>query len=161
MTAAQPQPGHTLAAEPSGPPLRPGLPALLGRIVLAAAAAILSINLWTGFPLLALWIGSRATGGELLSMTGVVVASLALVALLALGVVALARISLRYDRLTGRPPAVRQPPPWLLSMRASSAKPANGRREMNAIEMIVVAAVVAAFIALEVWFFFFATAPIG
>jgi hypothetical protein len=127
---------------------------LLGRIGLAAVTAILSMNLWTGFPLLALWVGSHADGGQLLSMAGVAVAVIALVILLTVGVVVLTRVSATYDRLTGRPPPVRQPAPWLLSMNASKVQPARGRREINAIEAIVIAVVVAAFISFEIWLFF-------
>jgi hypothetical protein len=99
-----------------------------GRIALGALTFILSVNLWTGLPLLALWVGSQATGGELLNMTGVVAVVLALAILETASVIALTRISAGYDRLTGRPAPVRQPPPWLLSMSASKAQPA-GRRE--------------------------------
>jgi hypothetical protein len=122
---------------------------------------ILSVNLWTGLPLLALWVGSQATGGELLNMTGVVAVVLALAILETASVIALTRISAGYDRVTGRPAPVRQPPPGLLSMSASKAQPA-GRREINAIEAIVIAVVVVAFMAFEVWFFFLATtSPMG
>jgi hypothetical protein len=129
----------------------------LGRIALAAATTILSVNLWTGFPLLALWIGSQSAGGDPLSMRGIVVAVLALAALMAIGVVVLTRVSLLYDRLAGRRRAARQPPPWLRSMRSTNEESFRRRRETNAIEVIVVMAVIAAVVAFEVWFFLLAT----
>jgi hypothetical protein len=130
---------------------------MLERIALGVTTIVLSVNLWTGFPLLALWVGSQSTHGNLLNMTGVAVTLLSLVTLSVLGLVVLSRISTRYDRVTNRPPPVRQPPPWLLSMSATSVQPERGRREINAIEMIVIAAVVAAFVLFEVWFFFLAS----
>src|SRR3712207_8893896 len=36
----------------------------LKRIVLAAAMALLALNVWTGSPLLAVWLGSRVQGEE-------------------------------------------------------------------------------------------------
>ena|SRR5947209_92543 len=129
----------------------------LERMALAALTTILSVNCCVGFPLIALWVGSRFAFGDPLSMGGIVIAIATLGALMAVVAKALTWLSNRYDRITGRPPAVRQPPPWMLSMRASQAQPARGRREVNAIETIVVMTVVAAFITFEIWFFFFAS----
>jgi hypothetical protein len=44
-------------------------------------------------------------------------------------------------------------------MSAASAQPDRGRREINAIEMIVITAVVTAFALFEIWFFFLASSP--
>ena len=41
------------------------------RIGLAALTAILSVNLWTGAPLFAIWVGSRVQGGTGLTMGAV------------------------------------------------------------------------------------------
>jgi hypothetical protein len=58
---------------------------------------------------------------------------------------------------TGRRPLPRQPAPWLLIRSADAARPARaGRRELNAVETIVILTVVAASILFEAWFFFFA-----
>jgi hypothetical protein len=35
----------------------------LRSLALVAAMAVVTLNLWTGAPLLALWIGSRVQGG--------------------------------------------------------------------------------------------------
>jgi hypothetical protein len=139
---------------------RKGAFVVLARIVLGAMTMILSVNLWTGFPLLALWAGSQCSGGNVLSMTGVVIAVVTLVGLMTVGVLVLARISSSYDQLTGRTPAVRRPAPWLLSMSASKVQPARGRRDVSAIEAIVVLSVVTAFIAFEIWFFFIASSKL-
>ena len=56
---------------------------LVGAALLAAATAFLSINLWTGSPVLALWVGSRAADERMLSVTSlfVVVLTFAVVSL--------------------------------------------------------------------------------
>jgi hypothetical protein len=82
---------------------------MLARIALGSVTLSLSINLWTGFPLLALRAGSRSAGGDALSMFGIVMTLLTLVALMTAGVMVLTRLSAIYDELTGRPPRVRQP----------------------------------------------------
>jgi hypothetical protein len=130
--------------------------ALLERIGLAAASMLVSINVCTGFPLLALWIGSRAASGNIFSWIGIICAIVSLAGLAALGVTALTRLSARYDRVTGRPPPTRQPRPWEVSMGAPRSAPARARRGTNPVEVTVVLTVVGAFLAFEIWFFFFA-----
>lgn len=85
----------------------------LGRIVLGATTVILSLNLCTGLPVLALWLGSQTTGDQPFSMTGIVAALIALAILEAISLMALDRISTTYDGMIGRPPPVHQPAPWL------------------------------------------------
>jgi hypothetical protein len=129
---------------------------ILERIALGVTTMILSINVWTGFPLLALWVGSRFAHGDALSMLAIVIALVTLVLLMTAATAVLSRLSARYDRVTGKPPVTRQHPPWLRSMSGGKIEPALKRRETNAVEAIVVLAVVAAFVAFEVWFFFLA-----
>lgn len=138
---------------------RRGVVAFLERVALGAASLVVSINVCTGVPLLALWLGARAANGNVLSWIGLITAILSLAALAALSVAALSRLSARYDRVTGRPPPTRQPRPWELSMRADRAAPERTRRHTNPVEAIVVLTVVIAFIALEVWYVFFAGSP--
>ena len=129
---------------------------VLERIGLGAVTVLLSVNIWTGFPLLALWVGSRFAGGNAFNEGGIVIAILALIVLMATGLRLLTWLSTRYDHITGRPPKVREPAPWLRSMRSEREAPLRLRRNTNAVEAIVVLTVVAAFIAFEAWFFFFA-----
>jgi hypothetical protein len=154
----------TAYADPAGRPVeavRPtGARAMLERMALGAATTILSVNIWTGFPLLALWVGSRFAYGDPLSMEGIVIVLAVLIVLAVVGIRSLTWLSTRYDRLTGKPPSPRQPAPWLRSMRAERSDAARSRRKANSIEMIVVLAVVAAIIAIEIWFFFFAGSPL-
>jgi hypothetical protein len=129
----------------------------LQRLALIAASALVSINIWTGAPLLAVWVGSQIQAAQDgLSMT----ALLAVVVTLGITVFALAwllaRINGRYDELSGRPPKARQTSPWLRSMRGEREEDIRRESGISGVERIVVASVVLAVLAFEVWFFFFA-----
>jgi hypothetical protein len=129
----------------------------LKRLGLVIASALTSINIWTGAPLLAIWVGSQIQRAQdRLSMT----ALLAVVVTLGVTVFALAwllaRINGRYDELTGRAPAAHQTSPWLRSMRGERESDIRRRHGISAVERVVVISVVAAALAFEVWFFFFA-----
>lgn len=124
---------------------------------LVIATALVSINVWTGCPLLALWVGSRVQGSFTSpKMEAVAVVVVVLAALMVGAAWALAWLTAKYDSLTGRPPAARQASPWLRSMRGE--READVRREhgISATERVVLVSVVAAVLAFEVWFFFFA-----
>ncbi|HEX4466576.1 MAG TPA: hypothetical protein VH025_05275 [Solirubrobacteraceae bacterium] len=133
----------------------------LERALLLAATTLISINIWTGAPLAALWVGSRVVGQRELSMAAVFVVVATLAALLFGMTFALVRLSARYDELVGRPQGERRTVPWLRSMRAEDAAEVSRRRGTTAVEVIVVASTVTAVVALEVWFFFFAGSPLG
>ena len=123
---------------------------------LTVAATLVSINNWTGAPLLALWVGSRVAPASGTSM-GAIVVVLAMLAICVSGLaVLLTRINLAYDRLTGRDQGPRRPAPWLRSARAERTQLARKRVQMSPIERMVTFSVVAAVIAFEIWFFFFA-----
>jgi hypothetical protein len=132
----------------------------LQRIGLATASTLIGVNLWTGFPLLAVWVGSRVANGNGLSSGALLVVIVVLVALTILGVKALTWLSGRYDWVTGRPPPKRQVAPWLRAMSGERAEAAHKARVLNTPERIVVACCVVATIAFEVWFFFFAGSSI-
>jgi hypothetical protein len=84
----------------------------------------------------------------------VLVAVLAVVEL-ALALV-LTRLSDTYDEITGRPTAARRTSPWLRSMRGEREELARKRAGISGVERVVVISVVAAVLAFEIWFFFFA-----
>ncbi len=129
------------------------------RVALAAAAAFVTVNIWTGAPLLALWVGSQAAGPSGLSMTAVGVVVVVLAVLVLLLVWMLGRINARYDHLTGRS-AGRRVSPWMRSMRSERDAYAKERHGTSAIEQVVVVAVGAAVLVFNVWFFFLAGSPI-
>ena len=126
------------------------------RIGLVSASALAAINIWTGAPLLAVWVGSRVAQGSSLSMTAVFVVVLVLAASCLVLAAALTWLTARYDALTGRPPETRRTSPWLRSMRGEREELARKRHGISAIERVVVVAVVLCVLAFEVWFFFFA-----
>jgi len=120
------------------------------------ATALIAINAWTGAPLLAVWIGSQAQSGQVLSMWGV------LTVLAVLGVFefifgwALTWLSARYDRLTGRPRLAGLTSPWHRAKRGDRVQDIRSRYGISAPEAIVALSVIVGVLALEVWFFFFA-----
>ena len=126
------------------------------RIALVSASALAAINIWTGAPLLALWVGSQVVGESGLSMGAVFVVVVVLAASCLLLATALTWLSARYDDLTGRPPAARRTSPWLRSMRGEREEVARKRQGISPIERIVVVSVVACVLVFEIWFFFFA-----
>jgi hypothetical protein len=130
------------------------------RIALAAAAAFVTVNIWTGAPLLALWVGSRTAGPSGLSMTAVGVVVVVLLALVLALTALLTRINQRYNMLTGRT-ADRRVSPWMRSMRAEREGYARERQGTSAVERVVVISVSAAVLVFNVWFFFFAGSSIG
>ncbi|HEV7462203.1 MAG TPA: hypothetical protein VGN78_16845 [Solirubrobacteraceae bacterium] len=140
------------AAEPESPPRLP----MVKRIALAAATLLVSINIWTGFPLLAVWVGSQVAGESGLSMGALFAVVAVLAVTVTAGVMALSWLSAQYDELTGRPPSARRTSPWMRSMRGEREEFAKKRQGTSGIERIVVISVVAAVVAFEVWFFFFA-----
>ena len=133
----------------------------LKRVGLLSASALAAINIWTGAPLLAVWVGSQVVGDSGLSMGAVFVVIIVLGASCIGLAVALTWLSARYDELTGRPPEARRTSPWLRSMRGEREEIARKRHGISPIERIVVIAVVACVLVFEIWFFFFAGSSIG
>jgi hypothetical protein len=129
--------------------------------------ALLSINVWTGAPLFAIWVGSRfegwvggsGTGGGT-SMRAVFVLIVVLAVLELALTLALTRLSAAYDELSGRPHTDRRTSPWLRSMRGEREEFARQREGLSGVERVLVISVVAAAFAFEIWFFFFAGSPL-
>jgi hypothetical protein len=126
------------------------------RVLLATASVLASVNIWTGAPLLALWVGSRIVPSSGLSMAAVFVVIAVLAASVIGLTVALSWLSARYDEVTGRPAAARRTSPWLRSMSGEREAFSRRKHGISPIERIVVLSVTAAVIAFEVWFFFLA-----
>ncbi len=129
----------------------------LKKIGLITASALCSINLWTGAPLFAVWVGSKVQGNlNNISMT----ALFTVVVVLSMCVFALAFVltwlNNRYDDLTGRPAAARQTSPWLRSMRDEREGDVQRKYGIGGVERVVVICAVAGCLAFEAWFFFFA-----
>jgi len=132
----------------------------LKRLSLAAATAFVAINIWTGAPLFALWVGSKVVGQSRLRMGAVVVVVIVLAVVECMLTLTLIWLGATYDRLVGRP-RVEQRFAWLRSMRAEGGKERISHAVgVTALERIVMVSVYVAVIALLLWFVFLAGSPL-
>jgi hypothetical protein len=129
-------------------------------VLLAAVMAFLALNVWTGAPLLAVWIGSKVQGEESQpSMGAYAVVIISLIAF-SWGLYQLLKITMgAYQDATGTRPTVRTHAPWLRSMRGE--RPEYSHTRISGAEKVVVVTVLIAAAAFEVWFFFFSGSSIG
>lgn len=132
--------------------------AIAKRAGFAALTALVTVNVWTGCPLLALWIGSQAGGGRELSMTAVVVVLLALGVLELAMVLVLARLTDAYDALIGLR-RDEHAATWTRRLCAPESAGLRRRLRISSLEGIVVINVYVAVITLIVWYLFFAPHP--
>ena len=134
----------------------------LELVGLNALMALAAINIWTGAPLLSVWVGSRvvASSTQVTMLSVFVIAVVLFAACLGL-IYLLSAASSAHDRITGRPQTVRRHVPWLRSMRAERVNWERDRSEITAVERIAVITVVLAFLAFEAWFFFASPTPIA
>lgn len=131
------------------------------RVALVMLMTLAALNVWTGGPLAALWIGSRVQGEGPPSMAAVFTAAASLVAISVGLLRVLASLGSAYDRLVGGGPTVRRHVPWLRSMRGERPQyEGEETPRLSALELILVVMVVLAVIAFEIWFFFFSPSPI-
>jgi hypothetical protein len=133
------------------------------RAGLLAAMSVTSLNVWTGSPLAALWVGSRVQGSGAPSMGAIAVVAVTIAAISGGLAVVLGHLDAAYGKVTGRPPRGRQSAPWLRSMRAERPEWQRERdpsHRWTALEKILVVCVVAAVVAFEIWFFFYSSSPI-
>jgi hypothetical protein len=132
----------------------------LKRALLLAAMAVVAVNIWTGSPLLALWVGSRLQGTSGLSM-GAVFAVIAVMVAASLGLIRLLGVlGERHDRLLGIPPGPRRQQPWLRSLSGERTRDQRARQRVSALDVVLVGTVLIAALAFEVWFFFFSGSSI-
>jgi hypothetical protein len=154
-----------MSVAPTGSATRAGAWGRIRRAALLAATAVVALNVWTGSPLLALWVGSRvenasSAAGPSMSAIAVVVVVMALTSwgLLRL----LGRLQDAYGKLIGRPSRVYHGS-WLRSMRAERGeweRQHDPHAKATAFEITVMLCVVAAVVAFEIWFFFYSPSPI-
>jgi hypothetical protein len=135
-------------------------PSLLKRLGLVSLMGVATLNVWTGSPLMALWVGSRVytAGAGAMAAFGVVFATMLAISVAL--VLALGRLGASYDRLVGRAPQTRRHTPWLRSMRGERPHEVGGEYRLTALEKILVASVIVAFAVFEIWFFFYSGSPI-
>jgi uncharacterized membrane protein YbaN (DUF454 family) len=128
------------------------------RLLVVVAGALVAANIWTGAPLLALWVGARIVGQTTLSMTavGIVVAVLA-TTIFAMGML-LVWLNETYRRLADQRPQRREPQ-WLSHFGEESTR-ARERPALTPVEWAIVLSVQLAVIAFVVWFLFIAGSPL-
>jgi hypothetical protein len=131
---------------------------MLKRVGLAAATAFVTVNIWTGCPLVALWVGAQTVQERRITMTSLFVIVTVLAVLVFASVFAIAWLNAAYDDLIGRPRVERRPA-WMRSMRAEAERPIIQRVGITALERVVMLNVYVAVILLAVWFVFFAGPP--
>jgi hypothetical protein len=132
----------------------------LKRLALRTAMVLTAVNIWTGAPLLALWIGSRVQpdGAPQMGPVFVVVVAIGVFAFVLAQV--LVRLGAAYDRLTGHTAIVHRHVSWLRSMRGERPQYPGEHVALSGLEQVLVGMVVVAVVAFEIWFFFFSTSPI-
>ena len=108
-------------------------------------------------PLLALWMGSQASGDTILSMKAVAVVIVVFAVLVVGSAFALTWLNNTYDELIGRQVGERRAP-WMRD--ASSRGFMSSRVGETLLERIVILSVYVATISLLIWFFFFAHASL-
>ena len=138
-----------------------GAAARVKRALLLAAMSATALNVWTGSPLAALWVGSRVQG----SSQQPTMAPVAVVAV-CMGVFSLVLLRLLgwlggiYDRMTGRRPTIRQHVPWLRSLRGERPHEAGDEYSLSALDIVLCASVIVVIAVFEYWFFFLSTSSI-
>jgi hypothetical protein len=133
--------------------------AKLWRVVLLSLIGVASLNLWTGGPLFALWVGSQTQGSGPLTMTALVVVVVVLLGLSLALVRLIAVLQQAYNKQTGQVPGVRAHTPWLRSMRGERPTYPGETPHVTAAERIMVLVVIAAVVVFEFWFFFLSGSP--
>ena len=132
--------------------------AMTKRVALAAATAFVTVNIWTGCPLVALWVGAQTVQERRVTMTSLFVIVTVLAVLVFASVYVISWLNATYDDLIGRPRIERRPA-WMRSMRAEAEGRIVQRVGITALERVVMLNVYVAVILLAVWFVFFAGPP--
>ena len=132
------------------------------RLGLLTAMAFCAVNIWTGGPLFAIWVGSKIQGELTTLSMGAVFAVILILALVVAGLtVALTHLSATYNDLVGIKPRPREPAPWLRSMRGERSEYQARHMRVSATDRVLVGTVLLAALVFETWFFFFSGSSIG
>ena len=133
----------------------------LKRVGLLSGMALTTVNIWTGSPLMALWIGSRVVSGSgqatlgAIAVVAIVIAALSLLLIRVLGALQEA-----YDELTGTRRSIRRHTPWLRSSRGERPHEQPEGVRPSPVELMLIVSVVIVVTAFEIWFFFYSGSPI-
>jgi hypothetical protein len=152
--------GRVMAHGTAGPQLAvvPVRFLLARRLLMAAASAFLTINLWTGAPLLSLWVGSRVVGQHRLSMAAICVVVVMLAVLVIAMAFALSWLDVTYKTITGHPLRENRLT-WLRSMNIEHETVGEGIRT-SLLERIVMINVYVVVIIMVAYFFLAPQSPL-
>ena len=132
----------------------------LQQVGILAAMGVVTLNIWTGAPLLGLWAGSRVAPDSGISMLAVLVVVVVIGAAAWVLLQILGRLQIAHARLGGHPVARRQTT-WLKPMTGQRTRGKGGQApSLGATDYVVVGVVIVAIAAFEIWFFFFAGSPL-
>ncbi len=144
--------------DPAPTPARPRL-YRVRRVGLAGASAFVAVNIWTGAPVLALWIGSLVAGQTTLSMRATIVV-VAVLTTLVLGLATtLAWLNDAYRKLVQAPGGERRSR-WLRPVSDETGKALEQESDITVVERIVMICVYVAVALFVAWFLFFARSPL-
>jgi hypothetical protein len=132
----------------------------LKRLALTIGMTLAALNIWTGSPLFALWVGSQLQGSGPPKMSSVIVVVIVLAVVSLALVQLLAFLGARHDELTGHSATVRMHAPWLRSMRGERPLYPGETGRLTNLERVLVVMVVFVVLIFEVWFLFYSTSPI-
>jgi hypothetical protein len=131
----------------------------LERLALTAAMVLVALNIWTGSPLVALWVGSKMQGAGPPKMSSVAVVVITM-ATISVGLIwVLTLLGRRHEHLTGYTAQVSAHAPWLRSMRGERALYPGEKPQITMLERVLVLMVVVAVLAFEIWFLFYSGSP--
>jgi hypothetical protein len=130
------------------------------RALIVALSAFVALNLWTGAPLLALWLGSRLVGRIALSMGAVGVVIGVMAATVYLMTMLLTWLNDVYRRISAMPDETRHQPGWSSPLAQQEHPDPAGRPSLTPVEWAIVLSVQLAGIAFVIWFFFIAGSPL-
>lgn len=133
----------------------------LQRAGLEAAMVLAALNIWTGAPLLAIWVGGQVVTSTQVTMSAVFLVVVVLFTTCLALIWGLAAASAAHDRITGRPQGVKRHVPWLRSARGERVEYERDRATITVLDRIIVVMVVLAVIAFEIWFFVADPSPIA
>jgi hypothetical protein len=138
-----------------------GLSSRAQRVALVAAMAVVTLNIWTGAPLLGLWVGSKVAQASGISMLSVLVVAVVIGAAAVLLLQLLGLLQAAHARASGRELSRRQTS-WLKPMSGARTRGKGAvAPPLTATDYVVVGVVVLAFAVFEAWFLFFAGSSLG
>ncbi len=136
-----------------------GMPASrVKRVLLASALGIVALNVWTGSPLVAVWVGSQVQASGPPSMTALFVVVVVFAVLSFLLYRLLKVLGRAYDKASGATEPVRRQTSWLKPITGERAEH-RGATGLTAVDRILAGMVILVFVIFEVWFFFFSGSP--